>query len=39
MFQKNVVEEIKTRFVFDNFLFGNSAVYEIMWINIAQRAG
>jgi len=25
------------RFAFDNFLFGNVAIYEIMWKNIEER--
>jgi len=38
MFQVNVVEEIKTHFVFCNFFFfGNRAFYEIMWKNSVER--
>jgi hypothetical protein len=37
MFQTNVVEGIKTHFVFNIFFFENRAVYEIMWKNIVQR--
>jgi hypothetical protein len=34
MFRINVVEKIKTHFLFSNFLFENREVYEIMWENI-----
>jgi hypothetical protein len=37
MFQTKFVEKIKTHiFVFSNCVFGNRAVYEIIWINIVQ---
>jgi hypothetical protein len=36
MFQTKVVEKIKTRFMFNNFLPENRAVYEIMWNNTVQ---
>jgi hypothetical protein len=37
MFRTKVVEEIKTHFVFDNFVFENRAVSKIMWKNTVQR--
>jgi len=37
MFQTTVVEEIKTRFMFNYFFFEDRAVYEIMWKNIVDR--
>jgi hypothetical protein len=37
MIPTEVIEEIKTHFVFSNFFFlENRAVYEIMWKNIVQ---
>jgi hypothetical protein len=36
-FHTNVVEKIKTHFMFNNyFFFENCAVHEIMWKNIVQ---
>jgi hypothetical protein len=37
MFQTELVEEIKTHFVFEKFFFENGAVYEIMRKNTAER--
>ena len=34
MFQKEVVEKIKTHFIFNYFFFLNCAIYEIMWKNV-----
>ena len=35
MFQINVIEKIKTHFVFNKLFFAiNHAVYEIMWKNM-----
>jgi len=31
MSQTNIVEKIKTHFIFNNFLVENRAVYEIIW--------
>jgi len=39
MFQTQVVEEIKTHFVFSNFLVESLAIYEIIWKNVAKRGG
>jgi hypothetical protein len=36
MFQTNVVEKIKTHFVFNTFFYENGAVNEIMWKNIVE---
>ena len=37
MFQTEVIEKIKTHFVFSNFFyFENRTVYEIMWENIVE---
>jgi hypothetical protein len=35
-FSDSFVENIKTHFVFNNFLYKNRAVYEIMWKNTVQ---
>jgi hypothetical protein len=37
MFQTNVVEIIKTHFVFSDVFFENRAVYEKKWKNIVER--
>ena len=34
---KSYRENQKTHFVFNNFTFENSAVYEIMWENIVEQ--
>jgi hypothetical protein len=34
MFQKNLVEKIKTQFTFNNFFPENRAIYEMMVQNI-----
>ena len=34
MSQTEVVEKIKTHFIFNNLLFESRAIYEIMWKNI-----
>jgi len=34
MFQTNVVEEVKTHFVCNNFLFFEKVPFEIKWKNI-----
>jgi hypothetical protein len=31
------VEKIHTHFIFNIFLFGNCAIYEIMWKNVVER--
>jgi len=36
MFQTEVVEKIKTHFVFSNVIFENHAFYEIMWNDIVE---
>jgi hypothetical protein len=36
MLQIKFVEKIKTHFVFNNFFFLNSCVYEITWKNIVE---
>jgi len=36
MFRTEIVEKIKTHFLFSNFIFENRAVYEIMWKNIVE---
>ena len=36
MFQTKVAEKIKPHFMFNNFIFGNRAVYEIMWKNTVE---
>ena len=36
MLHTEVVEEIKTHFVFNNIFFENPTIYEIMWKNIVQ---
>jgi hypothetical protein len=36
MFKPKAVEKLETYFVFDNFFFEESAVYEIMWKNSVQ---
>jgi hypothetical protein len=36
MFHTNVVEKIKTHFVFSNMFFEKRAVYEIMWKDTAE---
>jgi nicotinamide mononucleotide (NMN) deamidase PncC len=36
MFQKNVVQKIKTLSVFNNFLSEHGAVSEIMWKNMPE---
>ena len=40
MFQTNVVEKLKTHFIFNNFFFffENRAVYGIMWKDIVEPA-
>ena len=38
MFQTNAVEEIKMHFIFNNFLFENLIIYDIMWKKFC-RAG
>jgi hypothetical protein len=40
MFQKNIVEKIKTHFVFSNFFFAKRAVCEKIWgkKNIVERS-
>jgi hypothetical protein len=38
MFQIQVVEEMKTRFMLQNFFFENRAFYEIMWKNIVEQS-
>jgi len=37
MFQSEVVEKIKTQFLYSIPFFENRAVYEIMWKNIVER--
>jgi len=37
MFQKKIVEKIKTHFVPTNLFFENRAVYEIIWRNIVKQ--
>jgi len=32
----NVVEEVKTHFMFNNFFPENCAIYELMWKNMAE---
>ena len=39
MFQKNVVEKIKTHILCTITFFLNRVVYEIMWKNIAEPKG
>ena len=36
MFQTNLVEEIKTHFMFNNIFPENRAVYEMVWKNMVQ---
>jgi len=36
IFQTEILENIKTYFVFCNFFFENRAIYEIMWKNILE---
>jgi hypothetical protein len=36
MFQAKVVEKIKTHFIFNNSIFDNCTIYEIMWKDIVE---
>jgi hypothetical protein len=36
MFEKKVVDKIKTHFMFNNFFSGKRALCEIMWENTVQ---
>jgi hypothetical protein len=36
MFQKKVVEKLKTYIMLSNFFSENDAVYEIMWKNVVE---
>jgi hypothetical protein len=36
MFQTNVVEKIKTNFMFNKFFPENRSVYEILWKNMVE---